>query len=86
MEHWIGLTAHAGTKASLGHVVVVAEDLSLLPLQRVVQFGERSRRIADKAPNDLDPRRGRERNAFDLGVTIDAQVVGGCGHMLNLAR
>ncbi|MEY2523532.1 MAG: hypothetical protein QOJ66_2097 [Ilumatobacteraceae bacterium] len=86
MEHWIRLTEHAGTEASLGRVVVVAKDLSLLPLQSVVQLGERCCCIADKTWNDLDPRRGRERDAFDLGVTIDAQVVGGCAHMLNLAR
>ena len=86
MEHRKGLTAHAGTEASLGHVVVVTEDLGLVPLQSVAELGERCRCIADEARNDFDPRRWRERDAFDLGVTIDAQVVGRCGHILNLAR
>ena len=78
------IVAHADSKASLGHVPVVAEDLGLLPWQRVVQSRKRSLRIADKSWGQLHPRGRCERNAFDRGVPIDVKVV--CSHVLNLAR
>ena len=77
MQHRIAVVAHAGPEAPLGHIAVVAQHLGLLPLHRIVQLGEHRLRIADEAGNELDPRRRRQRDAFDRCVTIDLQAVGG---------
>ena len=54
-EHRVGVVVHADAEAPLRHIPVVVQHFGLSPLQRVVQFGEHRRRIADEARDHLDP-------------------------------
>jgi DNA end-binding protein Ku len=85
MQQWEGVGPHAHAQPLLRHVVVVAEDLGLLPCERVVQLGERGVGVTHEPAHEVDPGVRRERDPIDGGVAIDAKLLGRGGHPSSIA-
>jgi DNA end-binding protein Ku len=84
-EQRMGIGPYAGTQPVLRHVVVVSQDLGLLPGERVVELREHRLGVAHEAGHQLHPGIRRQLDPLDVRLAVDAQLLGGGTHTTSIA-